>query len=192
MSNIEIKHLFKYHRLPENEVKLLFLILYCPIGLILFIVRTVLIFGLFLLGHVVSDTPVTQKIVNKISTLAFGIFVSIENPKIKENVDVYVSNSLSVFDHLAVANVTGAISPGTRVFLEKMLVLSNYCFGNISNFDTFKKNIYQFLTDKKIPLYFAPEGKATNGKALLKFKSYPFQFAQKVQPVCISLERPFF
>ncbi|KAG5887830.1 hypothetical protein JTB14_022688 [Gonioctena quinquepunctata] len=41
-----------------------------------------------------------------------------------------------------------------------------------------------------MPLYFAPEGKPTNGKALLKFKTYPFEFTSKIQPICISIERP--
>ncbi|KAJ8964301.1 hypothetical protein NQ314_005001 [Rhamnusium bicolor] len=83
------------------------------------------------------------------------------------------------------------MKPATRVSLEKMLGLSTYCFGSIANFDTFKKNVYNFISEKKLPVYFAPEGKLTNGKALIKFKSYPFQFTPKVQPVCISIERPF-
>lgn len=69
--------------------------------------------------------------------------------------------------------------------------MSTYYFGNIANFDAFKKNVCQFISEKKIPLYFAPEGKPTNGKALIKFKSYPFQFSTKVQPICITVERPF-
>lgn len=81
--------------------------------------------------------------------------------------------------------------PGTKVSLEKVLGMSTYYFGNIANFDTFKKNVCQFISEKKIPLYFSPEGKPTNGKALIKFKSYPFQFATKVQPICITVERPF-
>lgn len=48
----------------------------------------------------------------------------------------------------------------------------------------------QFLSVKKKPLYFAPEGKPTNGRALLKFKKYPFEVTNKIQPICISIERP--
>lgn len=69
--------------------------------------------------------------------------------------------------------------------------MSTYYFGSVVNFDAFKKNVCKFISEKKIPLYFTPEGKLTNGKALIKFKSYPFQFATKVQPICITIERPF-
>uniref|UniRef100_V5GFZ1 Lipid droplet-regulating VLDL assembly factor AUP1 n=1 Tax=Anoplophora glabripennis TaxID=217634 RepID=V5GFZ1_ANOGL len=191
MSNIEIKHLFRTNRLPDNDVKLLLFILFLPFGLVFFLLRIILILSLFILGYVVSDTGASQKILNKIATLAFGISVSIENPKKKENVDMYVSNSMSIFDHLAVNVATGAVAPGTKVSLEKILGTSTYYFGSVANFDAFKKNICQFISEKKIPLYFTPEGKLTNGKALIKFKSYPFQFATKIQPICITVERPF-
>lgn len=67
---------------------------------------------------------------------------------------------------------------------------SSYNFGTASNIETFKKNLSQFLSVKKKPLYFTPEGKHTNGKALLKFKKYPFEVTNKIQPICISIERP--
>lgn len=58
--------------------------------------------------------------------------------------------------------------------------------GNIENF---KKNLSNFLSEKSIPLHFIPEGKPTNGKALLKFKTYPFEVTTKIQPICIIIER---
>lgn len=70
------------------------------------------------------------------------------------------------------------------------MINSSYNFGKFGNFEDFKKNLSQFLSDKKRPLYFAPEGKNTNGKALLKFKKYPFEVTNKIQPVCINIERP--
>lgn len=48
----------------------------------------------------------------------------------------------------------------------------------------------KFLSEKKALFHFLPEGKPTNGKALLKFKTYPFEIITKIQPVCISIERP--
>lgn len=73
--------------------------------------------------------------------------------------------------------------------LEKLLQTS-YVFDNVSNIENFKKQLTQFLITKKIPLYFAPEGKHTSGKALLKFKKYPFEVTNKIQPVSISIKRP--
>ncbi|CAH1115374.1 unnamed protein product [Psylliodes chrysocephalus] len=191
MANVEIRHLLKRNRIPENDVNLLIFILYLPIGLILILLRSVLLLGLFILGQVLPDTSVSQKLINKIACLGLGISIHIENPKSKENVNVYVSNSLSIFDQIAVCSATGAVSPSCRTTLEKVLGLSTYCFGSVTNLDNFKNNIKQFIAEKKTPLYFAPEEKITNGKALLKFKTYPFEFTNKVQPICIKIDRPF-
>lgn len=118
-------------RLPDNDVKLLLFILFLPFGLLLFLLRSILILSLFILGYVVSDTGVTQKIFNKIATLAFGISVSIENPKKKENVDVYISNSLSIFDHLAVNVATGAVAVSFFYFNMVMLRSQNYVLSQV-------------------------------------------------------------
>lgn len=118
-------------RLPDNDVKLLLFILFLPFGLLLFLLRSILILSLFILGYVVSDTGVTQKIFNKIATLAFGISVSIENPKKKENVDVYISNSLSIFDHLAVNVATGAVAVSFFYFNMVMLCSQNYVLSQV-------------------------------------------------------------
>lgn len=67
---------------------------------------------------------------------------------------------------------------------------TNYDFGNVSNVDNFKKKLSEYLTTKKVPLYFQPEGKPTTGKGLLKFKKYPFEVTNKIQPVSISVKRP--
>lgn len=106
--------------MPDNDVKLLLFILFLPFGLVFFVLRTILILSLFILGYIVSDTGITQKIFNKIATLAFGISVSIENPKKKENVDVYVSNSVSIFDQLAVTVATGAVSVSTLLIFDSI------------------------------------------------------------------------
>lgn len=69
--------------------------------------------------------------------------------------------------------------------------LGLHYFGSQSNADAFKKNVTDFLADQQTPVHFMPEDKITNGKALLKFKTYPFSVTNRVQPICISIERPF-
>ncbi|RZC32484.1 ancient ubiquitous protein 1-like, partial [Asbolus verrucosus] len=177
--------------LPENELKFLCLVLYLPIGLVLFILRTILVLGVVLIGCSLSDTSVIHKFVNKIACLALGITVAVENPDKKENVEVYISNSLSIFDHLAVHTATGSVSPGTQMHPALARGLGIHYFGNQTNLETFKHNVLQLLTEHQIPVHFTPEDKITNGRAVLKFKTYPFSLTNKVQPVCISIERPF-
>lgn len=67
---------------------------------------------------------------------------------------------------------------------------STYNFGKHDNIENLKKKLSQYLSEKVTPLYFAPEGKNTNGRALLKFKKYPFEVTNKIQPICICIERP--
>lgn len=68
---------------------------------------------------------------------------------------------------------------------------ATHYFGPVTNFDAFKNNVLQLVTVEKIPVYFRPEAKITNGRALLKFKSYPFTFSSKVQPLCVEISRPY-
>ena len=84
--------------------------LYLPVGLVLFILRTILALSVILIGCSLSDTRIIQNVVNKVACLTLGITVTVENPEKKENVEVYVSNNLSIFDHLAVHTATGSVS----------------------------------------------------------------------------------
>ncbi|EFA08762.1 lipid droplet-regulating VLDL assembly factor AUP1 [Tribolium castaneum] len=190
-NNIEINQLFCFKRFPENELKILCLVLYLPVGIVLFILRTILALSVVLIGCSLSDTRIIHKLVNKIACLTLGITVTVENPDKKENVEVYISNNLSIFDHLAVHTATGSVSPGAQMHPALARGLGVHYFGTQTNLESFKKNVADFLSEQQIPVHFTPEEKITNGKALLKFKSYPFSLTNKVQPVCISIERPF-
>lgn len=98
-------------RLPENDASLLLLILYLPFGLLLFLLRGIILLVLLVLGNLgLPESTASYKLLNKIACLALGISVNVENLKAKENVDVYISNNVSKFDHLAVCNATGSVS----------------------------------------------------------------------------------
>ncbi|XP_056633168.1 lipid droplet-regulating VLDL assembly factor AUP1-like [Diorhabda sublineata] len=190
MANVEIANLLARNRIPDSDVSFIFFIFYLPLGLILIVLRCCLLLFLFLICQFLPDTPRIQKFVNKLACLGLGISVHVENLKVKEKVHVYISNSVSVFDQVAVCKATGAVSPSCRTTVERVLGFSTYCFGSIVNVDNFKNNLKQFM-EERTPVYFAPEDKVTNGKALLKFKTYPFEFTNKVQPICITVDRPF-
>lgn len=70
--------------------------------------------------------------------------------------------------------------------------LGIHYFGSSSgNLET-KKNIAAYLLKATVPLYFQPEWKATNGTGLLKFKTWPFALCDSVQPVSVTVRRPYF
>nr|CAI5849178.1 unnamed protein product [Callosobruchus analis] len=191
MSNIEIKHLFKYSRFPDGDVGRILFFLYIPLGIIILLLRIIVLFCAMLLSYVIPETVPFRKFINKITCMALGIAVTVENPKAKENVGVFVSNNLSVFDHVAVQNVTNAVMANENA-LEQIVKFNNFDFGSLSELGRFKENVQKFIVENKTPAFFAPEEKPTNGKCLLKFKTYPFQLSTKVQPICIQIERPFF
>ncbi|XP_044754309.1 lipid droplet-regulating VLDL assembly factor AUP1-like [Coccinella septempunctata] len=190
MSNIEVKHLLRRKRLNENEWKFICLLFYLPLGLILYLLRCLLATVVFLLGYLLPDTPFSRNIINKITCLSLGITVTVENIEKRENVEVYIGNSLSLLDGLVVHQATKAISNGPKLIPLISKSLGLFEFGNTSNAETFKKNIMLIQSHEKSPLFFSPEGQVTNGKALIKFESNPFSLTNKVQPICISIERP--
>nr|CAH7742312.1 unnamed protein product [Callosobruchus chinensis] len=191
MSNIEIKHLFKHSRYPDGDVGKILFFLYIPLGVIILLLRIIVLFCAMLLSYVIPETVPFRKFINKITCMALGIAVTVENPKAKENVGVFVSNNLSVFDHVAVQKVTNAVMP-MKTVLEQIVKFNNFDFGSLSELGRFKENVQKFIVENKTPAFFTPEEKPTNGKCLLKFKTYPFQLSTKVQPICIQIERPFF
>lgn len=88
--------------------------LYLPFGGVLLILRVLLGLALIILASVLSDTPITNKIVNTIACFCLGINVIPEDVKKKEHVSVYISNSTSVFDQLAIFSLTDAVSVSTH------------------------------------------------------------------------------
>lgn len=63
-------------------------------------------------------------------------------------------------------------------------------FGSAANFESFKNNILDVISKNKEPLYFQPESTITNGKALIKFNTWPFTLCTKIQPITIKVYRP--
>lgn len=59
--------------------------------------------------QILPSTPPAQTFLNNLACVCFGITVSVENQRKKENVEVFVSNSLSIFDHVAVSKAVGPI-----------------------------------------------------------------------------------
>lgn len=191
MANIEVKHLVNCNRFPvSNDKSVLLTILYAPIGLLFLILRSILMLVFFILGQILPSTPPAQAFLNNLACICFGITVSVENPRKKENVEVFVSNSLSIFDHVAVSKAVGPILPLSKTPLSNLPCFGIEDVGSVSNADVFKKKLEKVTKDGKTPILVCPEESSTNGKALLKFNSQYFKFFQKVQPLCITIKRP--
>ncbi|CAG9766909.1 unnamed protein product [Ceutorhynchus assimilis] len=190
MTNLGIKHLVNYSRFPDNEVKILLAVLYLPLGIILLLLRCTLTLVLLILGQILPDSPPIQSFLNNLALLCFGIIVSVENSKKKENVEVFVANSLSMFDHVAISKAIGKLLPINKTPFQSIPGLGTTDLGSVNSTEAFKTKLEKTTKEKKAPVLICPEESATNGKALLKFNSKYFSFFQKVQPLCITIKRP--
>lgn len=101
--------MFVVFRSPDGGVELFCLLLYLPFGFALFILRLIVALLVLLLGSVLPNSEVAHNILFKLICLSLGITIHIRNADKKEDVEVYVSNCLSNFDHLAVHAATGAV-----------------------------------------------------------------------------------
>lgn len=99
-----------FFRLPETDSSLLVFILYIPFGLCIVFIRSILLCFLYIIHHILPESPGFQKLCNKIACLGLGISVNWDKTKVDEHVEAYVSNSISIFDHLALSNAVGSVS----------------------------------------------------------------------------------
>lgn len=65
-------------------------------------------------------------------------------------------------------------------------------FGSTQNLEELKKSIAAYFVEDTTSVLFQPENRITNGKAVLKFKDWPFGFINEVQPMYLQLRRPIF
>ncbi|KAL1491482.1 hypothetical protein ABEB36_012073 [Hypothenemus hampei] len=192
MTTVEIKDLINHTRFNTKDGNIFLTLLYFPLGVVFFLFRGTFALALVILAQVLPNSPPVNSFLNNLACLCFGITVSVENQKRKENVEVFVSNSLSLFDHIAVSKAIGTILPLNKTPIKNVPALGMYDLGSLSNPDNFKKNLEKYTKDKKTPVFVCPEEIPTNGTALLKFNAQYFKFFQKVQPLCITIKRPVF
>ncbi|XP_017774099.1 PREDICTED: ancient ubiquitous protein 1-like [Nicrophorus vespilloides] len=188
MPNIEIKQLYNHERVPAD--KTLALLLYLPFGIILFLFRLIVFLPVFLFCSILPNTNLVQGLLLKLVCFCLGIAINIENNEKKEDVDAYISNNISILDHIVMKILTGSTKPSSEIDTRLSLLCGEKYFGTIANLDAFKKNLSVFMSSKKVPIYFQPEGVMTNGKAVLKFNTWPFSMCSKFQPVVINIDRP--
>lgn len=186
---MEIKQLYNYNRLisygTDFSNKVVFH-LYFPFGLVLALARLILATIVVLLSFALPNYKFFHDLLHKSMCIACGLSVNIKtSDKTKiEGANLYVSNHVSILDHLAVHSVTDAVLPG-RILTP---LLAAVCGTKAFNTRT---SITQHLSTPNIqPLYIHPEGVSTNGRALLKFETWPFQHVERVQPIAITIARP--
>ncbi|XP_033869392.1 lipid droplet-regulating VLDL assembly factor AUP1-like [Acipenser ruthenus] len=194
MATPGIEQLFDLQRLPKDGFLLLLFLLYAPVGLCLMLLRLFIGVHVFLVSCALPDSLVRRFVV-RVMCSVMGVFVKQNDSSLRDkNVKVYVCNHVTQFDHNVINLLTSCntpvldVSPGfvcwARGFME---------FGLTSSRSERAESLKQYCSVQgSLPLLLYPEEETTNGKTgLLKFSSWPFSVSDSVQPVALSVKRPF-
>lgn len=165
----------------ENAIQFL---LYLPIGLILMGLRIVIGLILWIASIILPNKSAVRQLLSTLACWTFGVYVKVKGNK-DPRCSVLVANYVSCLDSLAAAHTFGTIS------LRKWKVPPFFASTlGIKNAAQFVRKQHFTETPNK-PVLLQPEGGPTNGKGVLKFTDWPFPIGNRVQPVAISIQRPF-
>ncbi|VVC94697.1 unnamed protein product [Leptidea sinapis] len=165
----------------DNPIQFL---LYLPFGLFLMSIRIVLGVILWMTSFVLPDKSAARQLISTLACLTFGVYIKRKGSR-DPKCSVLVANYVSCLDSLAAARALGTIS--LRKWKVPPFFASTLGIKNVSLF----ARKQHFAESPNKPVLLQPEGGPTNGKGILKFTDWPFSIGNRVQPVAISVERPF-
>lgn len=72
-----------------------------------------------------------------------------------------------------------------------LVAIQNFGLTSPTTFEQFKASLQEAITNSKVTLFFQPEAHITNGTGILKFTTWPFEISPRIQPIAISIQRPW-
>ncbi|XP_067884802.1 lipid droplet-regulating VLDL assembly factor AUP1 isoform X3 [Heterodontus francisci] len=194
MERPRVEQLLDFRRLPSDGFILALLVLYTPFGICLMLLRIFIGIHVFLVSSALPD-GLLRRIIVRAMCLILGMFVSQRDSRHRDkNVKTYISNHITQFDH----NILNFLTPCHTPLLEGQSGFVSWARGYLElgwmdNRTRLTEALrhYNSLEVTHTLLLF-PEDETTNGKVgLLKFSSWPFTIDSTVQPVVLSVKRPF-
>ncbi|XP_039755713.1 lipid droplet-regulating VLDL assembly factor AUP1-like [Pararge aegeria] len=159
-------------------------LLYLPLGLILTALRVALALVLWIASIVLPNKSAVRQLLSTLACWTFGVYVKVKGSR-DPRCSVLIANYVSCLDSLAAAHTLGTIS--LRKWKVPPFFASTLGIKNAAQF--VRKE--HFTENPSKPVLLQPEGGPTNGKGLLKFTDWSFPIGNRVQPVAITVERPF-
>ncbi|XP_047534917.1 lipid droplet-regulating VLDL assembly factor AUP1-like [Vanessa atalanta] len=159
-------------------------LLYLPLGLVLMAFRIVLALILWIAAIILPNKSAVRQLLSTLACWTFGVYVKVKGNK-DPRCSVLVANYVSCLDSLAAAHTLGTIS--LRKWKVPPFFASTLGIKNAAQF--VRKQ--HFTESPSKPVLLQPEGGPTNGKGLLKFNDWSFPIGNRVQPIAITVERPF-
>lgn len=189
-----IEQMFDFQRLPSDGVILLLLLLYCPVGLCLMLLRIFIGVHVFLVSCALPDSFIRRFIV-RVMCSVLGLHVRQNSPRLRDkNIKLYVCNHVTQFDHNIINLLTSCNTPllegpsGFLCWARGFMELGTVAGSRAELAETLRGYC---SSPGAQPLLLFPEEDTTNGRAgLLKFSSWHFSMADSVQPVALMVKRP--
>nr|CAX75615.1 Ancient ubiquitous protein 2 [Schistosoma japonicum] len=161
---------------------------YTPLGLVVMILRLVVFAHAVLASWVLSQFDFFRRFVLRSMSTVLGFVVCIDSElRTDQNTCMpFVSNHVTLFDHLVLCLSEDCITPNTHVFRWKSIPHNKEKVCSVSEF------ILRCARDNHQPAHLLPE-RAPSGfsDCLFKFDHKMFASVDKVQPVALKVHRIF-
>ncbi|KAK4472559.1 hypothetical protein MN116_003799 [Schistosoma mekongi] len=166
----------------------IFVLPYTPLGLVLVILRLVIFAHAILVSWALSQFDFFRRFVLRSMSAVLGFVVYIDSDlRTDQNTCMpFVSNHVTLFDHLVLCLSEDCITPNTHVFRWKSISHHKEKARSVSEF------ILRCARDNHQPAHLLPE-RAPSGfsDCLFKFDHKMFASVDKVQPVALKVHRIF-
>ncbi|CAH8454912.1 unnamed protein product [Schistosoma turkestanicum] len=161
---------------------------YIPLGLVIVILRLVIFAHAFLASWVLSQFESLRRFVlrSMCTVLGFVVYIDSDLRTDRNTCMPFISNYVSLFDHMVLCLSEDCITPNTHVFHWKSMPYNKEKARSVSEF------ILRCTRDNHQPVHLLPE-KAPSGfsDCLFKFDYKMFGSVDKVQPVALKVHRIF-
>lgn len=175
---LPIESLYTNSRFPSGP-SLFFLLLYTPLGIVIFILRLFISLQLFLAAAILPHNTTIRSVVLRALYSVMGLVVREECRKNRDDTcRVIATNHITPFDHLAVSIVLPCVTPS--VYDLPGALSSLLCYqdmGVTQGREILRTNARNYLSNRSNPpLLLHPEGATTSGNlALMKYGTWALE-----------------
>ncbi|XP_069779593.1 lipid droplet-regulating VLDL assembly factor AUP1 [Narcine bancroftii] len=194
METPRVEQLFDFRRLPTDGLILTLMLLYTPFGICLMLLRIFIGIHVFLVSSALPDNVLRRIIVRAMCSVLGMVVFQADPEQRNKNVKTYIANHVTQFDH----NVLSFVAPCHTPLLEGQPGFVSWARGYLElGWMDSRIRLLESLRDYNSQeggrtLLLFPEDEMTNGKVgLLKFSSWPFSVDNTIQPVVLTVKRPF-
>ncbi|KAK7582684.1 hypothetical protein V9T40_014129 [Parthenolecanium corni] len=197
MSDISIEQLFNEDRFSNASWKVIFLLLYSPVGILLAMIRMFMVLQAYVAAYLLRSQVSVRRFILRVVCCALGIVIEEDESECKKNKSVrfLISNHVAIFDFIPIhltSNCLALIHCDAPDWLLNGIGLQSLSPKSTNSHDSTRLELLRsILKNRKDQILLFPEEAMTKGTTgLMKFSHWWCSEAESVQPVCLYLKRP--